>query len=110
TIKEIIEQVKRHGLTDKELNNSKEQLKGNILLRLESTSSRMTRNGRNELMLGEHKSLDDIIKEINDVDHDMLSDVIKTVFKGEPSTSIVTPNEHKLFLKRIYMTYMNDTS
>ena len=45
-IDETISKLKTDGITDKELLNSKAQLKGNMMLRLESTSSRMTRNGK----------------------------------------------------------------
>src|SRR5699024_497380 len=46
TINRTIDNLIANGLTDKELKNSKEQLKGNLMLSLESTSSRMSRNGR----------------------------------------------------------------
>src|SRR5699024_6238565 len=46
--------------TDKELKNSKEQIKGQMMLSLENTSSRIMRNGRNKLLLGKHPSLDDM--------------------------------------------------
>ena len=47
-----LDKFKRDGVTEKELSNSKEQLKGSLMLSLESTNSRMSRNGKNELMLG----------------------------------------------------------
>ncbi|MGR5963094.1 hypothetical protein ACT7DN_29990 [Bacillus paranthracis] len=47
--------------------NSKEQLKGNLMLSLESTNSRMSRNGKNELLLRKHRSLDEIIESVNTV-------------------------------------------
>ena len=59
--------LKRDGITEKELPNSKEQLKGSLMLSLESTNSRMSRNGKNELLLGQHRSLDDIIELIDSV-------------------------------------------
>ena len=67
TISQTLEKFKRDGVTEKELNNSKEQLKGSLMLSLESTNSRMSRNGKNELMLGRHLSLDDIIVKIDAV-------------------------------------------
>src|SRR5690625_5972643 len=67
TIENIIEELVANGLTDKELKNAKEQLKGNIMLGLESTSSRMSRNGRNELLLQRPRSLDEIIEDIDKV-------------------------------------------
>ena len=50
TIKKHLDDFKRDGITDKELINSKEQLKGSLMLSLESTNSRMSRNGKNELV------------------------------------------------------------
>ncbi len=46
TIQQTIEQLKQDGITEKELENSKEQMKGNLMLSLESTNSRMSRNGK----------------------------------------------------------------
>ncbi len=51
TVQETLEKLKQTGITEKELNNSKEQLKGSLMLSLESTNSRMSRNGKNELLL-----------------------------------------------------------
>lgn len=56
TIESTLESLVAKGITDKELKNSQEQLKGQIMLSLENTSSRMMRNGRNELLLGKHRS------------------------------------------------------
>lgn len=55
------------GLTEAELHRGKEQLKGSLILSLESTSSRMNRIGKNELMLGRHYSIDDMIERIDAV-------------------------------------------
>ncbi|HEY2420900.1 MAG TPA: pitrilysin family protein, partial [Neobacillus sp.] len=50
TIQETLDKLKQDGITEKELTNSKEQLKGSLMLSLESTNSRMSRNGKNELL------------------------------------------------------------
>src|SRR5699024_10180710 len=60
TIESTIHDVKQEGLTEKEFKNSKEKLKGNMMLSLESTNSRISRNGRNELLLERHRSLDEL--------------------------------------------------
>ena len=44
-MQETLETLKNTGITEKELINSKEQLKGNLMLSLESTNS-MSRNGK----------------------------------------------------------------
>src|SRR5699024_8287883 len=65
TIESTIHDLKQERLTEKEFKNSKEKLKGNMMLSLESTNSRMSRNGRNELLLGRHRSLDELISDID---------------------------------------------
>ncbi|SFD79644.1 Predicted Zn-dependent peptidase [Lentibacillus persicus] len=91
TVKRTIDDLVQHGLTDKELINSKEQLKGNLMLSLESTSSRMSRNGRNELMLNKHRSLDDMIAEIDAVNHAKIQQVIDSAFTHAPSSALIAP-------------------
>src|SRR5699024_1311848 len=46
TMNETIHDLIENGLTDKEFENSKAQLKGNIMLGLESTNAKMSRNAR----------------------------------------------------------------
>ena len=46
--------IKKEKLPRREFESAKEQLKGNLVLGLESTSSRMNRLGRNEMFLGEY--------------------------------------------------------
>lgn len=91
TIKDTIDALVENGLTEKELANSKEQLKGNIMLSLESTNSRMSRNGRNELLLKRHRSLDDIIEEIDTVEQSTINEVITQSFGGAHAQAIITP-------------------
>ncbi|MEW5549179.1 pitrilysin family protein [Peribacillus frigoritolerans] len=93
TIQETLDTLKRDGITEKELRNSKEQLKGSLMLSLESTNSRMSRNGKNELMLGEHRSLDDIIIKIDEVTEDTVNELANQIFK-EHSLSLVSPLEN----------------
>ena len=91
TISKTIDTLVKDGLTDKELKNSKEQLKGNLVLSLESTNSRMNRNGRNELLLGHHRTIDELIKEIDEVNHDSIQKVIETIFNNSVSTALIAP-------------------
>lgn len=92
TINQTIEKLVEDGLTDKELQNSKEHLKGNLMLGLEGTGSRMSRNGRNELLLKRHRSLDEIIREIDAVDHDSVNKVIRTLFESSPAVAVIAPS------------------
>ncbi|WP_407272197.1 M16 family metallopeptidase [Radiobacillus sp. PE A8.2] len=91
TIEETISDLVANGLSDKELKNSKEQLKGSLMLSLESTNSRMSRNGKNELLLKRHRTLDEMIDEIDAVNHDSIEKVIHTLFTGSYSSALIAP-------------------
>lgn len=91
TIMDTVESFVEKGLTDQELKNSKEQLKGNLVLGLESTNSRMSRNGKNELLLNRHRTLDEMIKEIDLVSQDSVQKVIQTIFNQAPSSALISP-------------------
>jgi predicted Zn-dependent peptidase len=93
TIDNTLIDLKKNGITDKELNNSKEQLKGNLMLSLESTNSRMSRNGKNELMLGEHRTLDEIIDKINLVTKESVNGLANELFTEKYSQAVVSPKE-----------------
>ncbi|MCI0597409.1 MAG: insulinase family protein, partial [candidate division Zixibacteria bacterium] len=59
--------IKKEKLPRREFESAKEQLKGNLVLGLESTSSRMNRLGRNEMFLGEYVSLKQALAAIESV-------------------------------------------
>lgn len=91
TIQETLSVLKRDGITDKELTNSKEQLKGSLMLSLESTNSRMSRNGKNELLLGHHRSLDEIVEQIDSVSKENVNRMANKIFTEEYSMSVISP-------------------
>lgn len=92
TVENTIHELMTEGLTAKELTNSKEQLKGNLLLGLESTSSRMSRNGKNELVLGRHRSLDELVTEIDRVDQEAINLILHQIFTNNPSSALIYPS------------------
>jgi predicted Zn-dependent peptidase len=92
TIQETLAKLKHDGITDKELTNSKEQLKGSLMLSLESTNSRMSRNGKNELLLKRHRSLDEIIEQIDLINKQSVNDMAHAVFNDKYSVSLISPN------------------
>lgn len=83
-IKLVMEEIKtliKHGISDEELSKSKEQLKGNYILGLESTSSRMNSLGKSELMLGIINTPEEVLNKIDAVDKDKVNEVISRVFQ-----------------------------
>ncbi|MBM6618394.1 M16 family metallopeptidase [Bacillus suaedaesalsae] len=92
TIQNTLLTLMDKGITTKELQNSKEQIKGNLMLSLESTNSRMSRNGKNELLLKQHRTLDEILENINEVTEETVNELGRKLFNTAPSVSLVSPD------------------
>lgn len=92
TIFITLDELVKNGVTENELINSKEQLKGNMMLSLESTSSRMSRNAKNELLLGKHRPLDELTKQIDKVTLGEVKELAARLFTSEFSCSIISPS------------------
>lgn len=71
------------GITGDELNKSKEQLKGNYILGLESTTSRMNSIGKAELMLGRINTPEEVLNKMDRITMDNIREVIDMTFKYE---------------------------
>lgn len=91
TILQTIADVMNDGLTAKELEANKAQIKGNMILGLESTNSRMSRNARNELTLGRELGIDEMIQKIDRVTLNDVRRVARHIFSKPYSCSIVSP-------------------
>lgn len=94
--KEILHEVAVKGISESELRKGKEQLKGSLILSLESTGSRMNRLGKNELMLGRHYTLDEMIARIEDVTMDNVNEVLKTMFNQPYALAMVGASDRVL--------------
>ncbi|QUH20785.1 M16 family metallopeptidase [Alkaliphilus sp. B6464] len=81
-IKDIIS----NSLSEDEINKSKEQLKGNYILGLESTSSRMTSIGKSELLRNRIYSQKEIIDKIDSVNSADIQRVIQRIFRLDEVT------------------------
>ncbi len=68
------------GISKNELDKSKEQLKGNYILGLESTSSRMSSIGKSELLLGYIRTTDEILNMIESITMEGIEQIITSVF------------------------------
>ncbi len=66
-IKEEIDQILEQGITHEELERAKGHIKGNLVLGLEDSGSRMTHLGKAETCQGELLNLDQLLKRIDAV-------------------------------------------
>ncbi|MFS0688050.1 pitrilysin family protein [Sporosarcina sp. 179-K 8C2 HS] len=93
TMNQIIGEIVADGVTEKELHNAKEQLKGSFLLGLESSESRMHRNGKNELILSEHKTIDEVVELVQNVQLENVNLIARETFAKECAISIIAPKK-----------------
>lgn len=72
------------SITEDELQRAKGQLKGNLILALESTSSKMTNLARQEIYLGRYLSPQEIIKAVEEVTLDEVRELSKMLVDNTP--------------------------
>lgn len=86
----------REAVSEGELRDAKEQLKGNMLLSLESTDSRMSRIARSEMYYNRYVPIDDIIEKIEAVEAEMVRETAREIFRDELFTfTFLGPVEEK---------------
>jgi predicted Zn-dependent peptidase len=91
-IENELAKLARTPITAKELKRTKSQLKGSMMLGLESMSNRMMRLGSGEIYFGEYLSLDEVLKSIEAVTIEDVAEVSKKLFRPEQfSTVIICP-------------------
>jgi predicted Zn-dependent peptidase len=78
-----IAKVAREGLRSDELARAKSQLKGNMLLGMESTDSRMNRLARNEIYFGRDIPLEEIANAIESVDNEQVIELASSCFRQD---------------------------
>lgn len=82
----ILREMKRfktEPLTDTELFAAKEQLKGNILLSLESSDNRMSKLAKNEVYFGRYQSIEDIMNGFDRVTARTVQELAMDLFSGD---------------------------
>jgi predicted Zn-dependent peptidase len=82
-ILENISLLKEQGISISELAKTKEQLKGSLLLGLESSSSRMSRMGNMEITLDKYVTLDEAVAKIDMVSLEDLQRILKNMFNSD---------------------------
>lgn len=65
--RQILDDIRENGVTEKEVHRAKEHIKGDISLALESTSNRMIRLNKSELYHNRMIPIEEIIKKIDSV-------------------------------------------
>lgn len=92
----LLRELKQAGMTATELSKGKEQLKGSLILSMESTSSRMNRLGKNALMTGRHYTLDEMLQRIDRVEMEQIDALIQQLFEHPFAVAMVGSNKAAL--------------
>ena len=95
---EEFERVIREGVPEKELGSVKAQLKGSLLLGLESTSNRMHRIARNELYDGGFIPLTELVRRVDEVrSEDVQRVALERISRGRLSLVALGPSAGSAF-------------
>lgn len=88
-IEDEITDIRSHGVKDVELERSRENLKGNIVLGVEDISSRMFRLGKGLLFDKKVLTINEILKRIDEIKQNDLNDIADKYFEPD-KMSLVT--------------------
>jgi predicted Zn-dependent peptidase len=90
-VKEM-KKIKDEGITPAEEARTRTQIKGNLVLSLESSNSHMSRIARQEIYFGKYISIDDIIRSVEAVTAEQVQQMARKLFTPEGiSLSILGP-------------------
>lgn len=79
-VRREIRRIYGAGILNKELDRAKNQMKGGLMLSLESSHSRMNKLAKDELTQGSHASLEEMLAEIEAVNEDQMLRVGRELF------------------------------
>ncbi len=82
-ILEELKRLRRELLTEKEMAQVKELIKGNYLLSMENTDSRMIRLAKNEITFGKYITQHDVIASIDAVNAEDVRNLASDIFKAD---------------------------
>ncbi|MFZ2175525.1 MAG: pitrilysin family protein [Rhodococcus sp. (in: high G+C Gram-positive bacteria)] len=94
-IREVLANVAAEGITDAECARAKGSLRGNLVLGLEDSGSRMHRIGRSELNYGTHHSISETLAKIDAVTTDQVRDVARVLLQRPFAAAVVGPYRRK---------------
>lgn len=90
-----IQNVAENGLTDSELDDTREQIKGTVMLSLESTTNRMNRLSANFLYDTEVKTPEEAIKPYLAVNSQQIKDIAKQILdEKKMAITMIAPSQN----------------
>jgi len=96
--------LKEHRVPEEELRRSKDQLKGSLMLSLESSTARMSNLARQEMYFDHFQDLDELIEKIEAVTAEDLQSIAQEFFKTESVAVTALGNLTGLKISRDQLT------
>ncbi|PKM50635.1 MAG: peptidase M16 [Firmicutes bacterium HGW-Firmicutes-7] len=96
-----LDKLIKKGFNKKELNMTKEQIKSNLIIGLESMNARMSNYGKSKLILDTIKSQDEIIEKINEVTLESLIEFSKEILDPLKMSVSIIGNLDEINVERI---------
>ena len=87
-IKTEIRRIRDEGITDAELAFSKEHIKGNLFISLESSETRMGRLAKNEIYFNDYIPLKETLREIDSIQKKDVDAIARAIFENPEEISI----------------------
>lgn len=91
TILTVLRKMIEQGLGEEEFIHAKQSVKSGFLLGLESIESRMTRNGHQELLHRKHRTVDEVIQKINQVEKGSVEKMAIDIFSQPYAKAVIKP-------------------
>jgi predicted Zn-dependent peptidase len=82
-VKTEFQNIKKNNITEKELQRSKNQFRGGVVMSQESMNSRMMRMGKNELVYDRVIPIDEIMERVNSVDLKGIAQIMDHLFGSD---------------------------
>ena len=106
-VNDEIKKLKDNSITIDELINTKEQLKSNYIIGLESTNSRMSNNGKSVLLLNRIKTQEEIINKINAVSLEKFTDFTRNILEQDKVTLSIVGRLDNIDMKKVEEYWKN---
>ncbi len=95
-IREELDDLLKNGITEEEFLMTREQIKGNHVLGMESSSARMNALGRRMLLQGNTQTEDQMLEKLNAITLDQVNAVVREILSGPCAAALVGKGADKL--------------
>lgn len=94
-IRNEVSEMAKNGVTEEELDRTKEQIKGNLIMGMENTNTRMSYMGKHMLLRGQVESQDDIVEIVDSITMESIQDITRKVLDWDKAAISILRSEEE---------------